>query len=41
MEPGAEKTGKDEKIMMAILRDMGIQDWDQGVIHQMLEYSYR
>ena len=27
--------------MISILRDLGIQDYDPGVLTQMLEFSYR
>ena len=35
------KQSKDAKIMMAIMQDMGIQEYEPKVIHQMLEYTYR
>jgi len=32
---------KEAQVMVAILRDLGIQDYDPGVLTQMLEFSYR
>jgi len=32
---------KEAQVMAAILRDLGIQDYDPGVLTQMLEFSYR
>ena len=36
-----EKASKDAQIMKAIIRDMGIEDWEPQVIQQLLEYSYK
>jgi len=35
------KQSKDAKVMKAIMNDMGIQEYEPKVIHQMLEYTYR
>ena len=32
---------KDAQVMVAILKDMGITDYEPRVINQMLEFSYR
>ena len=32
---------KDAQVMVAILKDMGINDFEPRVINQMLEFSYR
>ena len=31
---------RDAAVMEAILKEMGIEDFDPNVIHQMLEFSY-
>ena len=31
---------KDAAVMEAILKEMGVEDYDPNVIHQMLEFSY-
>ena len=36
-----EKVSKDVQVMMAIIRNMGIEEWEPKVIQQMLEYSYK
>ena len=36
-----EKVSKDAQVMMAIIRNMGIEEWEPKVIQQMLEYSYK
>ena len=36
-----EKVSKDAHVMMAIIRNMGIEEWEPKVIQQMLEYSYK
>ncbi|XP_064394746.1 transcription initiation factor TFIID subunit 9-like [Halichondria panicea] len=42
-EDGADgSTGpKDAAVMEAILKEMGVQEYDPNVVHQMLEFSYR
>ena len=32
---------KDAQVMVAILKDMGIHDFEPRVVNQMLEFSYR
>ena len=32
---------KEAQVMTAILKDMGITDYEPGVINQMLEFTYR
>ena len=32
---------KEAQVMAAILRDLGILEYDPGVLTQMLEFSYR
>ena len=36
-----EKVSRDAQVMMAIIRNMGIEEWEPKVIQQMLEYSYK
>ena len=37
-----EKTfPKDARVMMSILKDMGISDFEPRVVNQLLEFSYR
>ena len=36
-----EKVSKDAQVMMEIIRNMGIEEWEPKVIQQMLEYSYK
>lgn len=31
---------RDAAVMEAILREMGVEDYEPNVIHQMLEFSY-
>lgn len=38
---GDKSTPKDAQVMAAILRDMGITDYEPRVINQLLEFSYR
>ncbi len=37
----AKAMPKDAQVMAAILRDMGITEWEPRVITQLLEFSYR
>lgn len=39
--PSTKSLPKDGHVMAAILRDMGVQDYEPRVIHQLLEFSYR
>ena len=39
-ENGAGGGPRDAAVMEAILREMGVDDFDPSVIHQMLEFSY-
>ena len=32
---------KDAQVMISILKDMGINDFEPRVVNQMLEFSYR
>lgn len=32
---------RDAAVMVAILKEMGVEEYDPNVIHQMLEFSYR
>jgi len=36
----AKSVPKDAEVMAAILRDMGVMDWEPRVINQLLEFSY-
>ena len=36
----AKKMPKDAHVMSAILRDMGIAEWEPRVINQLMEFSY-
>lgn len=36
----AKKMPKDAHVMSAILRDMGIPEWEPRVINQLMEFSY-
>ena len=36
----AKSTPKDAQVMMAILKDMGVTDYEPRVINQMLEFTY-
>ncbi len=38
---GAKSTPKDAQVMAAILKDMGVTEYDSRVINQMLEFTYR
>ena len=31
---------RDAAVMEAILKEMGVEDYDPNVVHQMLEFSY-
>lgn len=37
----AKSTPKDALVMAAILKEMGISEYEPRVINQMLEYTYR
>jgi len=39
-EPGAVPGPRDAAVMEAILKEMGVEDYDRNVVHQMLEFSY-
>ena len=32
---------KEAQVMTAVLKDMGITDYEPGVVNQMLEFTYR
>ena len=36
-----KKLPKDAQVMMAILKEMGVAEYEPRVINQMLEFSYR
>ena len=36
-----KKLPKDAQVMMAILKEMGVTEYEPRVINQMLEFSYR
>ena len=39
---GASLTGpRDAAVMEAILKEMGVEEYEPTVVHQMLEFSYR
>lgn len=40
-KPAAKSTPKDALVMGAILREMGISDYEPRVVNQMLEFTYR
>ena len=40
-KPAAKSTPKDALVMGAILREMGINDYEPRVVNQMLEFTYR
>jgi hypothetical protein len=40
-KPAARSTPKDALVMAAILREMGISDYEPRVVNQMLEFTYR
>ena len=40
-ENGTGVGPRDAAVMEAILREMGVDDFEPNVIHQMLEFSYR
>ena len=41
MADSSSTTGpRDAAVMEAILKEMGVKDYDPNVIHQMLEFSY-
>ena len=37
----AKSTPRDARAMKAILKEMGIEDYEPRVINQMLEFTYR
>ncbi len=39
-ESAAFSGPRDAAVMEAILKEMGIEDFEPNVIHQMLEFSY-
>ena len=39
--PGGKIIPKDGQVIAAILKDMGVQDYEPRVLHQLLEFSYR
>ena len=39
-DTGAVSGPRDAAVMEAILKEMGVEDYDPNVIHQMLEFSY-
>ena len=41
MAAPAKSTPKDAQVMMAILNDMGLTDYEPRVVNQMLEFTYR
>lgn len=32
---------KDAQVIMSMLKDMGVQDYEQRVLNQLLEFTYR
>ncbi len=38
--PPAKSTPKDAQVMMAILKDMGVTDYEPRVVNQMLEFTF-
>lgn len=36
-----KSTPRDAQVMAAILKDMGVQDYEPRCINQMLEFAYR
>lgn len=40
-KPVVRSTPKDALVMSAILREMGISDYEPRVVNQMLEFTYR
>ena len=40
-ETNAKSTPRDARAMKAILKEMGIEDYEPRVINQMLEFTYR
>ena len=39
-DSGAFSNPRDAAVMEAILKEMGVEDYEPNVIHQMLEFSY-
>jgi len=39
-DSGALPGPRDAAVMEAILKEMGVEDYDPNVVHQMLEFSY-
>jgi uncharacterized caspase-like protein len=40
-EDSAKSTPRDARAMKAILKEMGVEDYEPRVINQMLEFTYR
>ena len=40
MAASAKSTPKDAQVMMAILKEMGVTEYEPRVINQMLEFTY-
>ena len=40
MAAPAKSTPKDAQVMMAILKDMGVTEYEPRVVNQMLEFTY-
>lgn len=39
--PAAKSTPRDALVMAAVLKEMGISEYEPRVINQLLEYTYR
>ena len=39
-DSGAGSGPRDAAVMEAILKEMGVEDYEPNVVHQMLEFSY-
>ena len=39
-DSGAGSGPRDAAVMEAILKEMGVEDFEPNVVHQMLEFSY-
>ena len=39
-DSGAGSGPRDAAVMESILKEMGVEDYDPNVVHQMLEFSY-
>ena len=41
MAAPAKSTPKDAQVMAAILKDMGVNEYEPRLVNQMLEFTYR